>query len=123
MVSLNRLWTRIVAFLFPMKGWAERVSLFRRGNITWKLELYPNNDPVCPWPHEWTVMSAIPIGGGKATIHYHDAISDVSGVEARGEDAVRCCRCGIKLHVAEAHMQTNLDIPTCSWCVGFVRRA
>lgn len=123
MVWLTRYLTRIKAFLFPISGWADRVRRYRRGEVVWPISLYPNNDPMTPWPSEWTIVSMIPKGCGKAEIHFHDTVSVVSGREAKGEDAVRCARCGIHLHVADTGMQDNLSIPACSWCVGLVAKA
>ena len=118
-----RLIKRIKAFFSPLSGWAERVRLYRTGNVIWAVTGRPELPPTAPWPTEWTVVDFAPAMGGGVDMTYPDTVSDVSGREAKGEDAVRCARCGIHLHVAEAGMQTNIDIPACSWCVGFVRRA
>jgi hypothetical protein len=123
MVWMKRLLSRLSAYLFPMPNWKDRVRKFRAGTVVWPISLYPNTDPMSPWPSEWTVVSMIPKGGGKAQIHFHDTVSAVSGREAKGEDAVRCARCGIHLHVADTNMEHNLDIPACSWCVGAVSQA
>jgi hypothetical protein len=123
MVWIKRYLTRIKAFFSPLAGWKERVRKFRAGTVVWYIPEYPAMDPVCPWPSEWTVVSMTPTEDCKANIEYLDTVSVVSGREAKGEDAVRCARCGIHLHVADTTMEHNLDIPACSWCVGFVSRA
>jgi len=119
---LVRLCRRIMSFLFPVAGWASRVKRYGRGQIVWPIAAHPELGPMGPWPAEWTVVEFARTEDGKTSLRFHDTCSDVSGREAKGEDAVRCARCGIHLHVAETDMETNLDIPLCPWCVGFVRQ-
>lgn len=123
LTPFQRLIKRIKYFLFPMENWKDRVRRFRKGQVVWTLPLYPKLAPMAPWPHEWTVQALIPDGEGGATVVFCDTFSDVSGKEAKGEDAVRCARCGINLHVSDTDMETNIDIPACSWCVGLVAKA
>ena len=119
---LVRFLRRVKAFLLPMSGWAERVRRYRRGQVTWTVPSFPLLPPMAPWPPEWTVVEFSPTGDGGATVVFHDGHSDVSGKEAKGDDLVRCSRCGIHLHVGETEMETNIDVPACSWCVGYVRQ-
>ena len=115
---------RVWSWLIPRPGWEDRVLAYRSGNTVWPVPEHPDMDPLFPWPAEWCVWEVAPPAkeGGKHFPKMISCTSCVSGTHADGDNAVRCARCGIPLHMGEAHMATNLDIPSCSWCVGSVRR-
>lgn len=115
---------RVWSWLLPRAGWKERVQAFRSGVTVWPILERPDMDPLFPWPSEWCLWEAVEPEepDQKAKSRFGSCTSLVSGQTAHGDDAVRCARCGIPLHMGEAHMTTNLDIPACSWCVGAVRR-
>jgi len=116
MTSVVRLLRRFWAFLSPLPGWKTKLAKFRAGQIVWPVPECPEVGMVGPWPPEWTLYKILTVEGATPKIEFLNAVSDVSGILAEGEDAVRCVRCGINLHASEAGMDTNLDAPTCEWC-------
>jgi hypothetical protein len=122
LTPVQRLFKRIKHFFFPVRGWKTRVQQFRAGKIVWESTGLLKLPPMSPWPPEWTVMAIIPAGEGGATVSFCDTFSDVTGKEAKGEAAVRCARCGVNLHVEDTGMETNIDLPACSWCVGLISK-
>jgi len=119
-VLLRRSW----AWLFPVPRWKDRLLAYIDGNAVWAVPGRPDMMPMSPWPPEWCVLEAVEASDDGAPAHMKlvDGVSLISSRVAEGEDAVRCCRCGITLHVTEAHMGTSIDVPACSWCIGAVRR-
>ena len=115
---------RVWSYIFPVPGWRQRIFDYRDGKGVWEVTGYPEMDPMAPWPAEWCVWEVAP-PDEKHSKHYPKmvgCVSHISGSRADGDDAVRCSRCGIPIHMGEAHMLTTIDIPACSWCVGSVRR-
>lgn len=49
-MSFFRKW---LAFFFPVKGWRERVLLYKRGCQAWEVPGHPLANKVLPWPVEW----------------------------------------------------------------------
>lgn len=116
MTSVVRLLRRIWAFLSPLPNWQQRVRLYRGGMIVWDVPDHPEVGKIGPWPAEWTPLRILADESGTPKIDFLPVVSAVSGRTAEGEDAVACVRCGIHLHMDEAGMQTNLDVPSCAWC-------
>jgi len=120
MTTIMRLLRRVRAYLFPVTNWKRRLADFRRGNTIWPVEGHPELPAMCPWPIQWTPYEIIVDGEGNKGVKFIPVRSAVSGILAEGELAVSCCRCGIPLHVKDTTMQTNLDVPYCSWCASSV---
>ena len=108
-----------------MSGWKSRLQAYVGGKAVWPVEGRPDMSPLAPWPAEWCVLEAVEATaeGEQPYMKLVSAPSVISGIMAEGEDAVRCCRCGITLHVKEAHMHNSIDVPSCSWCLGSVLRS
>jgi hypothetical protein len=121
MRAARRLLFRLYNYVFPMHDWARRVKQFRHGKIAWSVPDRPDIGNFGPWPLEWIEVEIPKVCGEK--LIFKDGVSAISGLACSGDDAVRCARCGISLHVAEANMMDSLSVPACSWCVGSVHRA
>ena len=116
MITVMRLLRRFWKYIRPVKGWRSRVSAFRGGRTAWPVPGYESLGVIGPWPTEWTLYRVNVSADGKLAVEFLDGVSDVSGRQAKGEDAVRCARCGITLHVEETSMLNNLEVPSCVWC-------
>jgi len=108
---------RIIAFLFPVKGWRARLRTFRRSPSLpiWRFE-DPELPPTTPWPPEWFPHAIERDADGKPHIRFLNTVSLISGRVCEGEAAVCCARCGIHLHVEETTMTDNTSAPICPWC-------
>lgn len=120
----GRLFRRIKAFISPVPGWKKRLQKFRAGQTAWPIPGAPEDSKarIGPWPMEWTPCSVTLVRDDKgavtgAQLSFLEFHSDVSGRWAEGEDAVACARCGIRMHVGDTEMETNLDVPLCPWCI------
>jgi hypothetical protein len=119
-----RLLRRIKLFLLPAPGWRKRIHKYKAGQTSWQIPGAPPDSPasIGPWPIEWTPCAVTPVLNDEgvmtgAKLEFFDFHSDVSGRWAEGEEAVACARCGVRMHVADTEMETNLDVPLCPWCV------
>lgn len=115
--QLKKLVIRAWKWYFPMPGWKSRIAEARSG-AAFPVNGRPEMDDFYPWPPEWCVWEVIEPEqeGQKARPRFLDTISEETGREATGDEAVRCARCGIHLHASEANMRTNVDVPSCIWC-------
>lgn len=116
-----RLFKRLTAFVKPADGWRLRVRQFKSGVAVWEVEGHPEIMPFIPWPPHWCAWE--PDAESDSKVRFVSHISLVSGRLCEGDHAVKCARCSIPIHMAEADMLTNLDVPACPWCVGAVRSA
>lgn len=114
---------RVARSLLPKWGWRQRVLDYRGGKVTWTIPGNPELPMSCPWPMEWS-----PYEWADVTEHdprgwtFKKVICIESGLEAEGEAAANCARCGVPLHVRHANMTDSLSIPACSFCVDAVDR-
>jgi hypothetical protein len=120
METLKRLWSRLRAYLSPTPDWSRTIRRFHAGEAVWPVPGHPEIQPFIPWPPDW--CSWEPDAEADSKVRFVSHVSLVSGRVCEGDNAVKCARCAIPIHMDEADMLTNLDVPACPWCVGAVRR-
>lgn len=120
MSPISRLFKRIIAFLRPALKWRQKARLYKSGVAVWEVDGHPEIPPFIPWPPEWCSWEHD--GEAESKVRFTPHVSLVSGRTCEGDNAVKCARCSIPIHMDEADMMNNLDIPACPWCVGSVRQ-
>jgi hypothetical protein len=116
-----------LAFLFPSKGWKQKVIDFRQGKKAWGIEGKPECNPVIPFPLDWvphTLELKHPEKeeDQKRGFDFLEVTCIDTGLEAKGGIALCCARCGVSIH-PDSVGHAGFDVPACRRCRVLVHMA
>jgi hypothetical protein len=120
-VQLSTFISKWIAFFHPLPGWLLRLREAKAGKNTWEVPGKPDRPKVVPFPVPWLphrleLTEADDDADHARGFVFLPGVCVDSGKDCAVGVVVSCCRCGVSLHPAAAHMIAGFDPPYCSRC-------